>query len=98
MFQNRLLWLGVARLGCFILSCILTGGSLSVALYYSDVGAELLIVGVAHDHPDVDRASIEVEIVVGVDVGRKPVLAVDIFAVGLEVWKSLFLYLGHGLA
>src|ERR1044072_4019937 len=59
---------------------------------------EALVFRVANLHAHVDYLAVaEVELVVGIGVGREPVLAVNLFPVSLERGEAL-LALGHALA
>src|ERR1039457_5953881 len=50
----------------------------------------VFVVLILHGHPDPDvLAVLEVQRVVGVGVGREPILAVDLLAIGLDLGESL---------
>src|SRR5215470_8324593 len=67
-------------------------------IHNPDISCKLLVLCVADHHLYVhDRTSLEDEVVVGVNVGWKPVLAVDVLAIRFKVRKGLVLYLRDGL-
>src|SRR5262245_11517360 len=85
-FRSVLLILGL-RLGLRL--GLLTLRLLAFYLYLH-IGGELLVVAVAHFHLHVNRQStIDLNIVVGIGVGRKPIFAVYVLAIGLKSRKTL---------
>src|SRR5438045_4318337 len=72
------------------------GHSARLALFDdAHLAAELFVIGVAHDHAQVDGLALgKDQLVVGGGVGRKPEFAVDLLAVGFKSGEALLAF-GH---
>src|SRR5579885_1795945 len=64
-----------------------------VAVSDRHVAAKVFVIFVAHDHPDSLSSRAEMQSVVSARPGWKPVLAVNLFPIGLEARKQVFLAL-----